>query len=277
MKATVSAGTKGNADVFIDGFNKRCRVDDYTGNFDVLYEELVKDERLTCAEKLIWKVKSADCQAAFSKGMVPEGMAGVFFRGEPCWFFAKYFTEPRKHSEGWLKEDRLLEGVYLKNKGNPRLLAETGLRRAGSQDAEKLARFYKEVFPIYPVPIDEPDYIKKSIEGSTVFMMIELDGIIASAASAEIDEQHKNAEITDCATLAPFRKQGHLLALIHALENLLAARGIFSAYSLARARSFGMNQSLYQCGYRYGGRLINNCYISEDLENMNLWWKDLSI
>ena len=37
-----------------------------------------------------------------------------------------------------------------------------------------------------------------------------------------------------------------------------------------------MNAVLHGLGYQYRGRLINNCYIFEKLENMNMWVKDLS-
>jgi len=60
------------------------------------------------------------------------------------------------------------------------------------------------------------------------------------------------------------------------LEEELKRKGIFCSYSIARAQSFGMNAVLYQLGYTYRGRLINNCYIYDKLENMNMWVKDLS-
>jgi beta-lysine N6-acetyltransferase len=40
--------------------------------------------------------------------------------------------------------------------------------------------------------------------------------------------------------------------------------------------SFGMNAVLYQLGYNYCGRLMNNCYIYDKLENMNMWVKNLA-
>lgn len=63
--------------------------------------------------------------------------------------------------------------------------------------------------------------------------------------------------------------------LIAALEKEMADREIFHVFSLARAASYGMNAVLHQSGYSYRGRLINNCYIYESLENMNVWCKTL--
>jgi hypothetical protein len=60
------------------------------------------------------------------------------------------------------------------------------------------------------------------------------------------------------------------------LEEVLRLQRIYCVYSIARAQSFGMNAVLHGLDYQYRGRLINNCYIFEKLENMNMWVKDLS-
>jgi hypothetical protein len=64
--------------------------------------------------------------------------------------------------------------------------------------------------------------------------------------------------------------------LLEKLEEDLQSQGIYCAYSIARALSFGMNAVLHQLGYMYRGRLLNNCYIFNKLENMNVWVKDLA-
>lgn len=106
------------------------------------------------------------------------------------------------------------------------------------------------------------------------YIMLDHDRLI-SAASAEINPELGHAEITDCAVLPEYR--GHSLTsfLIEALEKEMAGKDIFHVFSLVRASSFGMNAVLYHSGYQYGGRLINNCFIAEGLENMNIWCKQL--
>jgi hypothetical protein len=64
--------------------------------------------------------------------------------------------------------------------------------------------------------------------------------------------------------------------LLLELEGELKKKGIYCAYSIARALSFGMNAALFQLGYHYRGRLLNNCYIYDKLESMNMWVKDLA-
>ena len=62
--------------------------------------------------------------------------------------------------------------------------------------------------------------------------------------------------------------------ILEKLEEVLRQQAIYCAYSIARAQSFGMNAVLHGLGYQYRGRLINNCYIFEKLEDMNMWVKD---
>ncbi len=55
----------------------------------------------------------------------------------------------------------------------------------------------------------------------------------------------------------------------------MPSRGIRTAYTIARAVSYGMNITFARCGYQYGGRLVNNTDIAGSLESMNVWYKTL--
>ncbi|OPZ80752.1 MAG: N-acetyltransferase YodP [bacterium ADurb.Bin429] len=48
-------------------------------------------------------------------------------------------------------------------------------------------------------------------------------------------------------------------------------RGLRSLFTLARATSVGINTAFSRLGYTYNGRLVNNCHIAGDWEDMNLW------
>jgi putative beta-lysine N-acetyltransferase len=135
---------------------------------------------------------------------------------------------------------------------------------------------YGKVFKIYPTPMNNPEYVKKCMKGGTVFYIFYYEGEIISAASAEINAFYHNAEITDCATLPEHRQHGLMKHLIAKLEEHLVSHEIYCIYSLARSLSFGMNGALHQHGYSYRGRLANNCYIFDKLEDMNLWVKNYS-
>jgi beta-lysine N6-acetyltransferase len=114
------------------------------------------------------------------------------------------------------------------------------------------------------------------MDDGTIFLYIEDNGEIISSASAEINIRYHNAELTDCATLPQHRKGGYMKHLLSGLEEQLKAEHIYCAYTIARALSYGMNAAFYQLGYDYQGRLANNCYIFDKMEDMNVWMKDLS-
>jgi beta-lysine N6-acetyltransferase len=135
---------------------------------------------------------------------------------------------------------------------------------------------YREVFQIYPTPLHDPEYVKKTMKEGTIYYVFFHQGKIVSAASAEVNSFYKNAELTDCATLKDHRKYGLMKIILRELEAELRMQGIFCAYSIARSLSFGMNAVLFQLGYKYRGRLMNNCYIYDKLENMNMWVKNLA-
>lgn len=266
-------------DVYIDPFNKRLRVDDYRGSCQkaaTAAEELALKHQ---AEKLIVIARSEDFITFLEKGFRCEAVVERFFRGSSACFFTKYFAKERMISSHWLKEDDILKkiGTLTPTSVTTTLPEEYNLIKINQADAEELGAFYKKIFPVYPVPLFEPDYIRKAIKGGTIFLAYRYKGKIVSAASADIDRNNWNAELTDCATLPEHRTFGLLKNLLLKLEEELVAHEIFCAYSLARAQSFGMNAVLYQLGFRYRGRMPNNCYIYNDLEDMNMWAKELGL
>ena len=99
---------------------------------------------------------------------------------------------------------------------------------------------------------------------------------IVAAASAELDLEHRNAEMTDFATLPETRGMGLAQHLLSALEQDTAERGISNLFTIARARSAGMNRVFYNGGYARSGTLVNNCHIAGQFEDMHVWCKTLN-
>ena len=58
-------------------------------------------------------------------------------------------------------------------------------------------------------------------------------------------------------------------------EVYVAERRIDNLYTIARARSAGMNRVFYNRGYRWTGTLVNNCHIAGDFEDMHVWCKSV--
>lgn len=263
---------------YLDPFNKRIRIDDFRGNTNEL---ILKAEQLALefqAEKLIVKVRREQLISFFEKGFQPEAVADHYFLGSDAFFFAKFYSPERKKNNHWIIEDQILKSIYDLKQGYEKIQypKDYELKCPDESCAEELAFLYKQVFQIYPTPLYDPEYVKKTIKDGTIYFVFSYQGKMVSAASAEINDFYKNAELTDCATLQEHRQYGLMKFLVQELERVLQKKGIYCVYSISRALSFGMNAVLFQLGYRYRGRLVNNCYIYDKLENMNLWVKDLS-
>jgi putative beta-lysine N-acetyltransferase len=265
-------------EVYLDPFNKRIRVDDFRGNTKLLLEkteELVKQHQ---AEKLIIKSRTEDFLFLFERGFQPEAVVDRYFLGSDAHFFSKFYTPDRKKSNHWITEDGMIDSIYQLDTTLEKVYPpkEYELKKADENCAEKLSELYRKVFQIYPTPLHDPEYVKKTMKDGTIYYVFFHEGEIVSAASAEINHFYKNAELTDCATLSEHRKYGLMKIILHELEGELKKKGVFCAYSIARSLSFGMNAVLFQLHFQYRGRLMNNCFIFDKLENMNMWVKNLA-
>ena len=277
-KTKVIKGDNYMLETYIDPFNKRVRIDDFQGNVEKVIDEAERLADNLLAEKLIIKVRQEYFSDFLAHGFICEAKLDQYFLGSDAYFFSKFFQIDRFINEHWIAENQTIEKILgqEKNLDKSKRQKDVALRKAELSDAVLLSHLYSEVFPVYPTPLHDPDYVAKTIKQGTIYFCIKQEDTIVSAASAEINHFYKNAELTDCATLMSHRKHGYVKLLLQRLEEELKRTGVFCAYSLSRAQSFGMNAAFYQLGYSYRGRLLNNCFIYSKLENMNLWVKDLS-
>jgi beta-lysine N6-acetyltransferase len=265
--------------VTLDFFNDRLKMEKYRGNVTNIMlqlEKLAKENQFT---KSFVKVHPEDWQQFLSRGYITEAIFTNYYSGRDAYSMGCYYDLERKTSDYWVVEDdTLLQVKDLPQKADvPKLPDGYIIRRATLDNAEALSELYKAVFEIYPTPVSNPLYLRQVMSEDTIFYVVEKDGIIVSAASAEINREYNNAEITDCATLQSHRKHGLMKIIIELLEEELYNQQIFCAYSIARALSFGMNAVFHQRGYNYTGRLTKNCKIYDKFEDMNVWMKNLSI
>lgn len=264
--------------IYDDPFNNRIRIDDYYGNLECIIAFSEKYIKEKSREKLIVKVRKEHLYEFIEKGFIFEAMIPGYFLGSDMFFMTKYFSRERMITEHWLSEDQILSGMNKLevSQGITPLPDGYHLKKVGIEDADRLAQLYKTVFQIYPTPLHDTSYIVKTLDEGTIYYCFYCNGEIVSAASAEVNKTYRNAELTDCATLASHRKHGLMKILLLKLEEDLYKQGVYCSYSIARALSFGMNACLQQLGYSYTGRLKNNVNIYDKLENMNVWVKNLA-
>lgn len=263
---------------FFDYFNERIRIDHYRGNMTMVLQEIDRLCEEATFQKVIIFSRPEYWRDLFSRGYELEAVISGYFNGTDNFIMARYLDDNRRTSKHWVNEDRILEKVCKKDREVNKVIIPSHyqFRKAEIEDAEQLAKLYGKVFEIYPTPMNDKEYVEKLLKDGNLFYVVESNGLIVSAASADINETFHNAELTDCATLQDHRKYGLMKKLLLFLEKDLRKKRIFCTFSIARSLSFGMNAAFFQLGYKYNGRLLNNCYIYDKLEDMNVWVKDLS-
>jgi beta-lysine N6-acetyltransferase len=202
---------------------------------------------------------------------------GLFNGCKDGLFMARYYHPDRliDHSADRVRE--VLEAA--RDKAAPVAEGESGedleCRLATPADCAQMADLYRKVFASYPFPIHDPAYLSGTMAENVIYAGIWEQGRLLALASAEVDRDGANAEMTDFATHPDCRGRGLATRLLQDLENLMIESGIRTCYTIARATSFGMNITFAKNGYEYGGTLVKNTQISGGLESMNVWYKRL--
>lgn len=257
--------------LYEDEYSRRIRIDDYEGNpKDVV--RLITEATPSWTEKVIIKSRPDDVLTFSRQGFTEEAIVRGYFAGVDMHFVVRYLSNQRSYSAKAADEDTIIKEVLA----TPAVsMPSTSLvQRATMVDAEQLASLYNMLFTVYPTPVGDPDHVKKTMEEGTVYMIIREGETIVSAASAEINQRYRNAELTDCATLDSVQGKGYMRMLLFELEQYLRKRDITCCYTIARAESFGMNKAFHSLGYTYGGRMTKNCMIYSGMEDMNVWYKN---
>ncbi len=257
--------------IYSDPYNRRIRVDEFDGEIDQVYRT-VMDELPNWTEKLIIKSRIEHMMYFLNWGFVLEGCVRAYFNGDDMVFMVKYLKGSRAETSHHASEQLIIDTV-LNSIRESKTISYDEIRIADQSKAKMLAQLYADVFKFYPTPLKDPDYLEKTIKEGTIYVYLEENGKVLSAASAEINHNFINVELTDCATCPEDQGKGYMAKLLSKLETILLEKGIFCLYTIARAQSFGINKVFYSLGYSYGGRLINNCYIFSGLEDMNVWYK----
>ncbi len=205
---------------------------------------------------------------------------GFYPDGVDAHLWAAYADGDRGTSEREL--DHRLGVTIAQGKTNieePILPTTFQSRLARLEDAPEITDLLQQTFEDYPSPIEE-EIIAQQIatHANTFRLVLDGDGNLAAAASAELDHRRGSAEMTDCATRPTYRGHGLMAYLLHTLEKDIAQEfQITDLYTIARADEIGMNCVFSKLGYDYSGRLVNNCRMPNGWESMNVWCKKSSI
>lgn len=211
-------------------------------------------------------------------GYRPEAQVPRFYGGDrAAHFLGKYLCPKRREEPRPQRVAEVLELARAKEPlpEAPSLTDGYRWRPLDPSDTQAMVAVYRRVFASYPFPIHNPAYLEETMADNVRYHGIFRDDRLVAIASAELDKSGGNGEMTDFATLPEERGQGLANYLLTRLEEAAAEEGIVTAYTIARAYSFGMNITFAKLGYDFGGTLTRNTQISGDLESMNVWYKPL--
>jgi putative beta-lysine N-acetyltransferase len=228
--------------------------------------------------KIFAKIPASHEQRFTDRGYVVEAEVPRFFRGETAMTVVSKFLSPGRATPANGEKGRQIIEKAQKaahNPPSPALPPEYGCDACTPDDVEEMAAVYGQVFASYPFPILDPAFLRQTMAGDTAYFGVRHRGRLVALASAEIEREDLNAELTDFATIPEFRRKGLARFLLDTAERLLCEMGIPTGYTIARAASRGMNTVFAQCGYLYAGTLVKNTNICGRIEDMNVWYKRL--
>jgi len=242
--------------------------------------ERLKRKAGECGYTKIFAKVPAGCARPFlDQGFAPEAEVPHFYKGRESAVMLSCFLSPwRRRSTTTGRNERVMRACHRRRADATELDRPPGatLRRCRPGDAATMAEVYATVFPTYPFPINDPAYLRETMASHVVYFGVWLESGLVALSSAEMDADARNAEMTDFATLPDYRGRGLATLLLEAMEAAMHDREMATAYTIARAPSFGMNITFARMGYRFAGRLINNTNIAGRFEDMNVWYKHLA-
>lgn len=229
--------------------------------------------------KIFAKIPASKADLFFDSNYQKEAQIPGFYQGQETALFLAHYLDSDRQKENNLHDiENILDLAKNKEKKQPSpdtLPKKACLRACVTDDAKKISDLYRKVFPSYPFPIEQPDYITETMLSHVVYFGIEIDKELVALSSAEMNDASKNVEMTDFATLPEYRGNNFGGLLLTKMEKEMASRGMLTSYTIARAISPGINITFAKAGYKYCGRLVNNTHISGQIESMNVWYKSL--
>lgn len=244
-----------------------------SGDFPQVIDDL---ERLSARwdyGKIFVKVPTWAYPAFLANGYRLEAYVPGFFRGETDGVFLGKFRKAERYDPS-IKALEVFQDV-LQRPFDPVLPSGYAVSLLDESHIDEMVKIYSEVFPVYPFPIHDADYLGQTMRENVRYFGVFEKERLAGISSMETDLDELNAEMTDFAVLPSQRGKGLANHLLTVMDSSARNEGIRTVYTIARLNSPGMNRTFQKAGYRYGGTLVKNTHISTGIEDMNVWWKQL--
>ncbi len=229
--------------------------------------------------KIFCKIPAWAAPLFSTSGFILEAQIPKFYNNKEAAFFVSKFTNSDRlldiETEQLYEFSKMLKEATTHRQNEIAENPSFSIKKLEKGNFEEIAAIYHEVFESYPFPIYNPNYILKTIDESVQYFGADIDGKLVALASAEVDSEGKNAEMTDFATLPQHRGQGLALLLLSRMEQEMKKQGITTLYTIARLNSPGMNKTFLRMNYTFSGTLIKNTNIAGKIESMNVYYKHI--
>jgi putative beta-lysine N-acetyltransferase len=224
--------------------------------------------------KVFAKIKAKDKKIFEDYNFESEARIPRFFNGdEDSEFYSLFISQERRQVD--LEQIRENLNLALDKKRFSTTSYDHHVVELKKENVTSITEAYSKIFETYPFPIFDNDFITDCLEKNVRIFAIIGERQIIALSSCEIDDENKNVEMTDFATLPNHRGKGLAQALLIRMEAEMKEMGMKTAYTIARALSPGMNITFSKSGYTFGGTLKKNTNISGGIQSMNVWYKNL--
>lgn len=264
--------------IYVDYTNKRVKIIDLNNISVQNLKRIIHFSSREHLGKITCNCDSENFEIFVEAGFSSEGKINGYFKGKDAFCMSYFISSDRKNCSNFSKKELLVKQCLdVRNKfihrGDKSIYC---IRNANEKDIKEMVKLFSAVFSTYPSPVYDEEFLKETMNEKVLYKIAVYNGKIIAIASADMDKENLNAEITDCATYPDYRGKGILSNIIYSLELDLKAKGFLTLYSLSRAINPGINIVLSKHNYNFAGRLVNNCNICGTFEDMNIWVKNIN-
>ncbi|WP_026889437.1 putative beta-lysine N-acetyltransferase [Clostridium beijerinckii] len=264
--------------ILVDLPNKRIKIIDLNAISMQNLKRIIYFASKQHLSKIICNCDTKSFETFINAGFNSEGKINGYFKGNDAFCMSYFISSDRKVCSNFARKELLIKechnvrNTYAHQKNNLGYL----IRNATKNDIKEMIDLFSTVFLTYPSPIYDEEYLKQTMNDKVLYKVAIYNGKIIGIASADMNKENLNAEITDCATHPSYRGKGILSNIIYSLECDLKTKGFLCLYSLSRSINPSINLVLSKHNYNFAGRLVNNCNICGTFEDMNLWVKNIN-
>jgi putative beta-lysine N-acetyltransferase len=262
-----------------EAHNRVYLVQSETNNWNSLIPKIKNLAQKKSYDKILGRVPEEAIEVFRSNGYRVEAKIPGLFNGKKTgYFLADYLDKERSNCND--KELKTIESVKTiaqaanSNAEDSRfdLPSNLSVRKMDKNDLFAMVNLHEKAFKSYPFPIHKADYLLKLTEQHHEFYgLFENENLLVSAI-LKIYQKESSVEIVDFATHPNYRGQNLSYYLVQEIKSEMESRSFKTIYSLVRATSYGLNITFSKHGFTYGGTLLNNTVIQDNLESMNVWY-----